>query len=170
MKLALHNRKGDIVAYTLVDLEDYQLLKQYRWRLGPNNSAARGKRTNGKYCTFLIHRVIMGLDHDDPREVDHKNRNRLDNRRKNLRIVTRLQNAQNVPHNKTWRGQITSSRYRGVRHHSAAHMAKRPNGRPWFVMHTLNGKNIKLGTYWTEEEANEAAIQWRKENMLYAID
>jgi hypothetical protein len=43
---------------------------------------ASGKQT---IQTFSMHREIMGLGKDDPREVDHENGNTLDNRRSNLR-------------------------------------------------------------------------------------
>lgn len=42
-----------------------------------------------------MHRQILGLDSDDPRQVDHINGNTLDNRDENLRIVTRAQNMMN---------------------------------------------------------------------------
>lgn len=47
----------------------------------------------GKHKTVLMHRVIM--DPPDGMEIDHLNRNTLDNRRCNLRIATRSENHLN---------------------------------------------------------------------------
>ena len=43
-----------------------------------------------------LHRLILGLEEGDKIWVDHRNRNGLDNRRENLRLVTPSQNAQNT--------------------------------------------------------------------------
>jgi hypothetical protein len=54
-----------------------------------------------------MHRLILQPPLD--RCVDHRNRNRLDNRRGNLRVVTHAENMMNVGANKG-----STSRYRGV--------------------------------------------------------
>lgn len=56
---------------------------------------------------MLLHRVIAGAKKGDV--VDHINRNKLDNRRSNLRLVTQSQNTFNSPKRKG-----TKSIYRGV--------------------------------------------------------
>jgi hypothetical protein len=91
--------KGGVqVAVAIVD-DDFVVTK----RLGMNN---KGYVTHGRE---FLHRAVMGLDKGDGKEVDHLNRNKLDCRRANLRIVsTRLEQMQNV----SPRGG--SSRYRGV--------------------------------------------------------
>lgn len=48
-------------------------------------------RHAGKY----LHRMILGLEDDDPRVCDHINRNTKDNRRANLRAVTQKENCAN---------------------------------------------------------------------------
>jgi hypothetical protein len=84
----------------LVDDEDYGWLSQYRWT---HNSkyAARSVKFNGKRAYMYMHREIMGLTIDDPREVDHryntgKEDYGLDNRRENLRICNTSQNQSNA--------------------------------------------------------------------------
>ena len=64
----------------LVDVDDFEWLSRFRWVVNPQGYAIT------KTAPYLrMHRLIMGL----PRgEVDHKNRDRLDNRKENLRRAT----------------------------------------------------------------------------------
>lgn len=94
----------------MIDLTDRGLVAHRSWNAMPARhhtvyatSAARGNTTEG------MHRVIMGLAFGDPRQVDHINHCGLDNRRANLRIVTKGQNQANA---RPRRG--SSSRYKGV--------------------------------------------------------
>lgn len=80
---------------------------------------------------------------------DHINGNTLDNRRSNLRVVTRTQNNQNVTirkHNK--------SGYKGV-------SLEKKTGR-WVAVIQANNKRIHLGTFDTPEEAYAAYCEAAK--------
>jgi hypothetical protein len=88
-----------------------------------------------------LHRLIMNAP--DGVLVDHRNGNSLDNRRSNLRLATRTQNAYNARKRKN-----TSSRYIGV------HWDKR--ARQWKVQIRVNGKDIWLGRFDNEIEAARA--------------
>jgi uncharacterized protein with PIN domain len=79
-------RKGETV-YVLIDKEDISKVKYYKWHIDGGNYASSS--IIGRMSRFL-----MNLN-DRTKEVDHINRNRLDNRKINLRIVTRLGNMQN---------------------------------------------------------------------------
>lgn len=88
----------------ILDKKDYDEMKYRKWHKCGNGYvrgylAKRGKRTTIKLITFLGY---TGL-------IDHKNRNRLDYRRKNLRAATKKQNNQNVSVRKT-----SKTGYRGV--------------------------------------------------------
>lgn len=73
--------------------------------------------------------------------VDHENRDKLDNRRLNLRHITSA-------HNRTNSSQVNgSSKYRGVSFH------KRTG--KWRVDMLLNGKATTVGSYNSELEAAE---------------
>ena len=50
------------------------------------------RKANGKRTTKLLHRYIMG---ESSLQVDHINRNPLDNRKANLRFCTNFENSQN---------------------------------------------------------------------------
>ena len=78
--------------------------------------------------------------------VDHINRNKLDNRKENLRIVTPSQNSQNKV------GRTTgSSKFKGVYKHK--HRSS------WSAYITLNQKRMRLGTFHDEIEAAKAYNQ-----------
>ena len=121
---------------TLVDDEDYEWLSQYKWYLrGRSNSyAVRDIYIgNGKDFHQSMHREIMQVT--DPKiEVDHRNRNGLDNQRSNLRVATRIQNAQNVGPRKG-----NSSGYKGVGWDKSQ--------RKWKAGIRSNGKSKYLGSY-----------------------
>lgn len=83
-----------------VSNKDFEWLSQYKWHL--NNGYAHNKKLG--YMHRLIAQTPAGY------VTDHKNLNRLDNRRENLRTATRSQNAANKPlrnpihwHKRSWR-------------------------------------------------------------------
>lgn len=100
----IHLTKG---ASTVVDDADYEFLSQWRWKLHPQGYAARStwNAAEKKYATVLMHRLIAqtpcGL------QADHINRDRLDNRRCNLRNVT--------PSVNTWNQGMRTDNTSGVR-------------------------------------------------------
>jgi hypothetical protein len=111
--IPLHNRKGDVVAHAIVDDADFEWLSQWKWHVTTSDGkiryvarhAARDQGRTGK--RIYMHKVILGIEHG---QGDHINRNKLDNRRLNLRMATPKQNYAN-------RGkpqQLSSSQYKGV--------------------------------------------------------
>jgi hypothetical protein len=70
-------------------------VRKHKWRLESKDRNRIGYVVcgNGKTRTFL-HRLI--LDYDGDLMVDHINRNTLDNRKINLRIVQQVVNQQNI--------------------------------------------------------------------------
>lgn len=135
-----------------VDAQDYLELHQHNWHVTDEGYWVRHGENNKQH---KLHRDIMGLDIGDPRVVDHENGHVDDNRRDNLRIVSRAENNQNV----TSRGG--TSDYRGVR--------KYQDGRdkPWQAFGHEDGEEVHIGTYRTEEEAAKAARDWRMSNYEF---
>lgn len=74
-------------------------------------------------------------------EVDHINRNGLDNRRANLRTCTKSENAAN----REKVGGDTSSKYKGVH--------RRADSGKWMARIKVNGRRRSLGCFYSEEEA-----------------
>jgi hypothetical protein len=89
--------------YALVDDVDFAELNQYKWFYSGGYAARHDSRAGLYYDGKMhghgrligMHRYILG----DPEglEVDHINLNKLDNRRANLRAVTKAVNALNKP-------------------------------------------------------------------------
>lgn len=130
----------------LVDDEDYEWLSQWKWCLRSSPSARNvyaGRRCPVKNDGYVIrmHREILSV----PRgmEVDHINGDGLDNRRKNLRIVTRKQSARNSRVKRNSR-----SGYKGV------FKTRNKTRNPWYAQLYISGrKTINLGYFRTPEEA-----------------
>lgn len=91
----------------IVDDEDFDCLIKYKWRI--INGYAVTYIPSPIKQTILMHRIILKPNDDE--EVDHINRNRLDNRKENLRIATR---SQNLCNRKKINKEISHSKYKGV--------------------------------------------------------
>lgn len=89
-------KDGPIRARALVDDADFDSLSPYRWGMLSDGYPCRWERRGGRSAplrAILLHRFILPAP--DGMTVDHINRNRLDARRSNLRVVTQAVNAQN---------------------------------------------------------------------------
>ncbi len=136
----------------LIDEEDFEKLKDYKWharKTGNNWYAGRSvalKLANGKMTskTISLHRVILDLT-DPNLIIDHANGNGLDNRRSNLRIVSKQQNSTN----RTRRESTNTSGFRGV----TVSRIRPPHYRARL---SFNNKRIHLGYFFTLEEAARA--------------
>lgn len=120
----------------------------------PNGYAVRSTRVDGKQQIVWLHREILGLKRTDSREADHINRDRLDNRRANLRVATRFQNRQNLA------SMGGSSKHRGV-------SWDKRSGK-WRAQAGLSGRKHFIGYFKTEQEAADAAARFREQNMPYS--
>ena len=90
--------------FTLVDAMDHQYLSDYStWHISKNGYVTGHIPKSGKTGkNIYMHRLIaQRMNLDLKYDVDHKNRNKLDNRRDNIRIATRSQQTANrIYHNK----------------------------------------------------------------------
>lgn len=79
----------------IIDHVDLIVLASHRWRPHTKGYAFRDTEKGGKRKTIYLHRVIYERAHGPvpwDKVVDHKNTNRLDCRRENLRAITELEN------------------------------------------------------------------------------
>lgn len=79
-----------------LDLEDLEMVKSLSgtWQSGSTrkDNSPYCYATNGSGKTLYLHREVMGLKPGDPMVVDHRNENKMDNRKCNLQIVERSTN------------------------------------------------------------------------------
>ena len=142
-------------AYTaLVDTEDFDFLDRWLWSiLLKNGKPTYVRRIDNKiHKTYYMHKVIaerMGLDTSG--QIDHKDRNPLNNCRSNLREATASQNNANRP-----RPKNAKHPYRGI-----AEDVRWTN--TWYAFIKVNGIQENLGTYKSAEAAARAYDRRAKE-------
>lgn len=136
------NKNKTIVG--IVDDEDLDLVR------GNVNLCSCGyARLSGiRLHKVIMKRILNGADIPSDKVIDHINRNRLDNRRSNLRLCTVTQNAINRSKKES------SSRYIGV--------SWKKTKNKWYAQIKQNKKVKYLGLFECEKEAakryNEEAI------------
>lgn len=125
--------------HALIDDEDAPLVLPHKW------SAQRSKQTyyafrndwsTGKARKVYLHRLLMG---HPAINVDHKNGDGLDCRRRNMREATFAQNRSNAR--------------RPNRH---GFMGARRYGRRWAAYIADGSRRVKVGVFDTAEEAGAA--------------
>lgn len=96
-------------AYALVDAADLPLVRKFPWYLHKSRRLRYAKTCLPDKTYLCMHQLIVesapGLD------IDHINSNGLDNRRKNLRVVTRAQHHHN---RRKLDSRPVTSRFKGV--------------------------------------------------------
>jgi hypothetical protein len=122
--------------YAYVDAKDYEWLSRWTWSM---IGAYAGRYENGKQ--ILMHRAIV----KPPRGkiVDHKNRNKLDNTRDNLRVCTHAQNAYN-----RHKRRGSASRFKGV--------GRRKKDNKFYACVYCRGDQFYLGVFANELDAARA--------------
>lgn len=134
----------------ICDKEDLYKIENFRWRLSHKGYARCVITINGKRRTVFAHRFLIGAKKEEI--VDHINRNRLDNRRENLRIVDIKASSINRCLKK---GNKTG--YAGVY----------KNNDCWTAKITKDGKWVTIGRFNTFDEAVDARRKAEKE--IYGI-
>jgi|SRR5690625_777493 len=146
-KIFLYSSDGE-EKYTLIDTEDLELVK---WIDGKISS------TGGKYDyatgmlgdrRVFLHRLVTRSLNLFNKEVDHIHHNTLDNRKSQLRVVSKSENQQN--RRKEIQGVFlcnTSDR--------------------WISEIGIDGKTIHLGSYKKKEDAIKARKEGEKKYHTY---
>jgi hypothetical protein len=136
--LKLNNTKE----VAIVDDEDYALLSRYSWTTNQKGHVKTHIYLGKSHHTLLLHRLIMNPTNEQ--QVDHINRNKLDNRKENLRICYSMQNSWN----RSKYDFPKYSKYKGV--------SFIKNRNKWTAYITYNGCRYFLGYYNFEDDAARA--------------
>lgn len=155
----LDKRDGSLLEAT-IDTEDLEKLKQFKYKWGAawdprvpayyaRSSMYDGmKNGKGTYKMVYLHRFVM--DAEDGEYIDHKSRNTLDNRKRNLRSITQSKNMQN----RSGKNKNNTSGYRNVSY-------IKDEGK-YIVQLQVDGKNKRLGEFDDVHEAGKFAEEMRK--------
>lgn len=140
--------ENTIILYTsnreeiLVDEEDFEHIRKYKWCVSKTGYAV----ANIKKKVTKLHRFILNIK-DQNIIIDHKNRNKLDNRKSNLRICTAWENCTN------------SSNTKGKE--LPLGISKTQNGK-YRARIMVHRKEINLGRFEKLEDAVEARLEGEK--------
>lgn len=137
-ELILRDIAGNETARAMVDLDDLCRARQYTWSLHSNGYV----RCMHKGRTTYLHRVLLRLM-SGGQEVDHIDRDKLNNRKSNLRCCPHWVNACNKAHT------VQPTRL------------KRNLRKPYRAQLVRNGRVIRLGYFCSEEEARQALDEAR---------
>ena len=143
----------------LIDDEDFDDLKRFKWQANKAGNAFYATRTVrfGACNKFHLQMHKAILEAPDGMDIDHINHNGLDNRKENLRVCSHAQNCQNQ---KLHRNSMSG--------HKGVTWNKRDEN--WRARIMINGIAKHLGIHVSKEEAaqayNRAAIKLHGEFAL----
>lgn len=138
--ITLHGLPGKKKLRACVDDCDFAELNKHKWFLGQIYAIRTARLEKNKPTTLRMHRIVLGAAKGVM--VDHINGNGLDNRRKNLRIVTTRINQMNRLRHRTNPGSLGTTL---SKHHKL-----------YCAQIMINKKKYNLGWFKTQEQAHEA--------------
>jgi len=136
--------------FAFIDKCDAEFISKWTWQVlkdyGRSRTCYAVRNRNkedppGTTRTIRLHRVIINALKGV--EVDHINRDGLDNRRCNLRVISRSENMQNTVRRKRLPG--INSKYKGL--------TWLPAQKKWRAVCGFRGKAVHLGCFDSEMEA-----------------
>lgn len=134
--------------WTLVSESDFLRFDWFSWRMNHNGYVERKFWKNGKCQRVFLHREILGAKRGQI--VDHRDGDRLNNTRENIRICSAYQNCCNT------RRKHGMSRFKGV--------SWNKDRGAWAAQIGRAKKNYHLG-YFKDEE--DAAVQYDIAAILF---
>lgn len=147
----LYTKKG---IEFLIDEDDFEDVYQHYWILRGNYICSKFAEKQTPRYTILHRFIIKNIP--EGMQIDHINRNTLDNRKSNLRIVT--------PHENMMNRRITSKSKNG-----GFNVYYRPSKNKYEASFSFNKKHYWVGTFDDLKTAENAVLEKRKEigGLLY---
>lgn len=144
--VVLYGVYGEERARAIIDIEVVEKIKKYKWSL----AKAGYVQAHLNAGIIYIHHVVMGILPNMEKYIDHRDENKLNNCKSNLRFCTNSENMRNRGKQKN-----NKSGYKGV------YQASR--GSRWVANIRINRKTIYIGTFTDLLDAakayNKAAIE-----------
>ena len=150
--------------YALVSADDVYKVEMNSWRLDSHGYAIKSIKENGKTKNISLHHVVYKKP-SKGMVIDHINRNKLDNRRENLREVSHSINSANRKIN---RSKDSLFRYPGVRQMKSSKTGQIYD--TFEVSIKLKGKQIRTEYYNNLEDAISARKNMKRELYGFAIN
>ena len=136
-EIILRNKHSDEAGRAIIDLDDVDKCKQYKWHLRKGRNTSYVIATMNESTKVHLHRLILG--YDGANDVDHKDRNGLNNRKYNLRVLEHSDNLRNQSEDRKGIKQVPSGKFQ--------------------ALITKDYVGHYLGTFDTYEEALQARLQ-----------
>jgi hypothetical protein len=139
---------------TKVDDEDFEYLSQFNWHYDGRYATRTqwNKETKKDYKVYM-HHVITNFTPGKDKAIDHRDTDKLNNQRKNLREVNKSKNEANKTKQPK---RKTSSKYKGV-------TLRKGRRKCWYASCMKDSKLHSIGYFPTEEEAALAYNEKAKE-------
>src|SRR3990167_4034233 len=154
-EIILCDNLGNKIGKVLIDLEDVEKVKSAKWHINTGYAARNIKKSNGKRGIEFLHHFLIPCEKS--LEIDHIDRNRLNNQKANLRTCTRSQNKMN-----TQKYKNNTSGIKGVCWDKRA--------QKWNAQIQKEKKHFYLGYFDLKEDARNAYIEASKElHGIYAF-
>jgi hypothetical protein len=135
--------------YAIVDSRDFPYLNQWSWNAKPDGDSYYAERSSSKDNVdfhVAMHRAIWER-HNGPipngMKLDHKDRNKLNDRIRNMRLLSHSENVSNAD-----KRPGMSSKFVGVHYN-------KENGN-YRAQVTVDGNQMFLGAFPTQQEASNA--------------
>lgn len=144
----LYGRNAKLLGWSKIDKADLDKVRGVAWTISATGYAV-GRPPKSKNATKM-HRYILGCDTSTA--IDHINRDKLDNRKENLRECEQCDNSKN-----TLMGKNNTSGFKGVSKYN----------KKWRARIMVDRKEIRLGIFNSAYDAalayDEAAIKYHGE-------
>jgi len=153
-EIILYDINSNKIGIAIIDSEDIDKIKKYKWYKNTDGYVI----STDEYGNFIsLHRTVLGIKYNKNNkiQIDHKDRNTLNNRKDNLREATPEQNSRNCSLAKNNKSGIT-----GV------HWNRFINA--WVAQIKCKDKTIRGGSFYNKEDAIKSRLSL--ENKYFGIE